>query len=177
MAKLRKVRRRKTYRHNVNRKRLRNKTLSKGKLTCKEIKEAWDHSKSLKGNMENMGLSYDPNKSITVGFVEEVQEEKPVPSKAFVAEELEKEAKAPRQKCFQLPKSQVRWITYLMDKYDTDYKAMVRDKKNYYQETWKQLRAKIETFKKVPEQYSKYLAEKSGESQQEEQQSDTEPDE
>lgn len=34
---------------------------------------------------------------------------------------------------------------------------MERDRKNYYQETWKQLRAKINTFKKIPEQYSEYL--------------------
>lgn len=35
---------------------------------------------------------------------------------------------------------------------------MARDKKNYYQETWKQLRAKIKTFMGVPEQYAEYLA-------------------
>lgn len=34
---------------------------------------------------------------------------------------------------------------------------MARDSKNYYQETWKQLRQKIRTFKKIPEQYEKFL--------------------
>jgi ubiquinone biosynthesis protein COQ9 len=35
--------------------------------------------------------------------------------------------------------------------------AMARDPKNYYQETWKQIRNKIKKFKNIPEQYSKYL--------------------
>lgn len=37
---------------------------------------------------------------------------------------------------------------------------MTRDKKNYYQETWKQLRAQIKQFKGIPEQYNEYLATK-----------------
>ena len=46
-----------------------------------------------------------------------------------------------------------------MKKYGKDYKAMARDSKNYYQETWKQLRQKVRTFKKIPEQFNKYLEE------------------
>lgn len=34
---------------------------------------------------------------------------------------------------------------------------MERDKKNYYQETWKQIRAKIKTFMGIPQQYAEYL--------------------
>lgn len=37
---------------------------------------------------------------------------------------------------------------------------MTRDKKNYYQLTWKQIRAKVNTFKNIPEQYAEYLLEK-----------------
>lgn len=59
-----------------------------------------------------------------------------------------------------LPKGQVEFITYLLDKYGHDYKSMERDKKNYYQETWKQLRQKIKTFMGIPKQYGEYLASK-----------------
>lgn len=34
---------------------------------------------------------------------------------------------------------------------------MVRDRKNYYQLTWRQIKAKIERFKSIPEQYAEYL--------------------
>lgn len=51
----------------------------------------------------------------------------------------------------------MEFITYLLDKYGHDYKAMAKDKKNYYQETWKQLRAKVKTFMGIPKQYGEYL--------------------
>lgn len=34
---------------------------------------------------------------------------------------------------------------------------MSRDKKNHYQLTWKQIRAKIKMFQGIPKQYSEYL--------------------
>lgn len=126
-----------------------------------------------------MGLSFDPNKTIKIPkhikkelkssqvsndhdeWEEESIDNEPVTRKVYVAKVLEQDSKANRVKLFRLPKGQVEWITYLMDKYGSDYKAMVRDKKNYNQETWKQLRAKINRFKSIPEQYSKYLVQKS----------------
>lgn len=56
-----------------------------------------------------------------------------------------------------MPKSHIELITYLLDKYGHDYKAMSRDRKNYYQETWKQLRAKVKKFMGMPKEYGKYL--------------------
>jgi len=34
---------------------------------------------------------------------------------------------------------------------------MAKDRKNIWQETWKQLRAKVQLFKKVPHQWAEYL--------------------
>lgn len=139
----------------------------------KDIKEAWHGGKTVRQNMREMGLSYDPNETIKLPSTKEKLKlsmksnenewkiDKPfLPRRVHVANKLESDAKAPRVKLFRLPKGQVEWITYLMDKYGTDYKAMVRDKKNYYQETWKQLRAKINRFKSIPEQHDVYLREK-----------------
>ncbi|XP_050295184.1 nucleolar protein 16 [Anthonomus grandis grandis] len=174
MTKLRKQRRRKVYKHNVNRKRLRNRQTSKGSIGCKEIKNAWDQKKSVQANLSEMGLSYDPNQTIkipkrkkqlqeAIGVIKndgQVELDKSgKQSKKYIAEALEADAKAPREKKFRLPKSQVEWLTYLIKKYGTDYKAMARDSKNYYQETWKQLRQKIRTFRKIPEQYEEFLRE------------------
>ncbi|XP_044740381.1 nucleolar protein 16 [Chrysoperla carnea] len=187
MTKIRKQKRKKVYRTNVNRKRLNRKQKNVGKIACKPIDKAWDEKKTIRKNLKQMGLMYDPNASIKRSNVkqkikkqiltsmkgdawhEEVVEQavltkpekqkkpKVKPPKIHVAEELEREARAPRERNFRLPKGQVEFITYLLDKYGHDYKAMARDRRNHYQETWKQIRAKVKTFMGIPEQYSEYL--------------------
>ncbi|CAB3227037.1 unnamed protein product [Arctia plantaginis] len=178
--KIKKQHRKKKYLHKLNRKRMHIKQRSTGDVNCKPLKDAWDFKKSTLRNMKEMGLASDPNKVIKIpNFKQEkvkiakkivnedesddddVEEEivQLVPKKEIV-EILEKEARAPRQRRFMLPKGQVEFITYLLDKYGHDYKAMAKDKKNYYQETWKQLRAKVKTFMGIPKQYSEYLASK-----------------
>lgn len=47
-----------------------------------------------------------------------------------------------------------------MDKYKLNYKAMVMDKQNYDQWTWKQFRAKCRRFMSIPEQFDLYLQSK-----------------
>lgn len=131
-----------------------------------------------------MGLAYDANKvlklpsnkktilqsvkKLSTNSSEDEEEEaevekvgnKKIPKKIHVALELEAEARAPRVRLFRLPQNQVNFLTYLMDKYADDYEAMARDKKNYYQLTWKQIRGKINVFKGIPEQYAEYLVKK-----------------
>lgn len=145
----------------------------------KNIKDAWEHTKSTRHNLDDMGLAYDPNEALKIpNFKKEILSEtrlkgmdnslgpkedngvEKVRSKDHVAKTLEAEAKAPRERCFRLPNQQVQFVTYMMDKYGDDYQAMARDKKNYYQMTWRQIRAKINSFKKVPEQYAEYLLKK-----------------
>lgn len=46
----------------------------------------------------------------------------------------------------------------MLDKHGLNYAAMVRDKKNYDQWTWKQFRAKIRKFMSIPEQFELYLS-------------------
>ncbi|CAH2015051.1 unnamed protein product [Acanthoscelides obtectus] len=143
MTKLRKQRRRKVFRHAVNRKRLRNKIFGVGSIKCKEIKEAWDNKRSVETNMKDMGLSCDPNKTIQVPKTlkaslmsnqnEWKEEEIPQPessrSKSRVAQMLEEDAKAPRVRKIRLPNSQIEWLSYLILKYGNDYKAMAKDSK------------------------------------------------
>ncbi|KAG7190811.1 hypothetical protein KM043_006881 [Ampulex compressa] len=177
MTKVRKVKRKKRFRVNVNRKRLRNKLRRLPTIECSQIKKAWDVSQSTRTNLDQMGLAYDANEVLQIPNVkrelvedakskfredesmsESEGEDIPVePTKVYVSKELEAEAKAPREKTFRLPNGQVQFLTYLMDKYEEDYKAMVRDKKNYNQLTWRQIRAKINLFKGIPDQYNEYL--------------------
>lgn len=172
--KIKKQHRKKKYLHNLNRKRMRNHARSTGVVGCKALKNAWNDKKSAMKNLRDMGLADDPNKVIEIPSFKKQQMKKAkqlhrdveseenitktrTPPKLNVMKELENEAKAPRKRGLMLPKGQVEFLTYLLDKYGHDYKAMVKDKKNYYQETWKQLRAKIKTFMGIPKQYAEYL--------------------
>ncbi|CAL4214685.1 unnamed protein product, partial [Meganyctiphanes norvegica] len=81
----------------------------------------------------------------------------PKKKKNNVANKLEEQAESKKGRNFRLPKDKIRWITYMMDKYGDDYKAMARDPKNYFQDTWKQIRGKVRQFQSIPEQYAPYL--------------------
>ncbi|XP_028161511.1 nucleolar protein 16 [Ostrinia nubilalis] len=173
--KIKKQHRRKKYLHHLNRKRMSKNQSSTGTVLCKVMKDEWDHKKSTLRNLTEMGLANDPNQVIKIPSfkkeqlkrakkmvnddesAESEEETIEVVPKIEVVNKLELEAKAPRERKFKLPKGQVEFITYLLDKYGHDYKAMARDKKNYYQETWKQLRAKVKTFMGIPKQYGEYL--------------------
>ena len=180
MTKVRKVKRRKKYHVNINRKRLRNKLRKLPAIGCPQIKESWEVTTSTRTNLKQMGLVYDPNEVLKIPRVKnqliadaklkaidsenmsesEEETENVIPEKGYVVEELLKEAKAPRKRMFRLPNSQVEFLIYLMDKHGEDYKAMARDKTNYNQLTWRQIRAKIKLFKGIPEQYNEYLKNK-----------------
>lgn len=171
MTKIRKVKRRKKFRVNVNRKRLRNKQRRLPPIQCPQLKAEWDTSLSVRTNLAQMGLAYNANETFKVSSSieqsvpgkilrthsseeEEVINKQIKPTKLHVLETLRQEAQAPRVRLFRLPKSQVTFLTYLLKKYGDDYKAMAKDKKNYDQMTWKQIRAKINRFKRIPEQYN-----------------------
>ena len=62
---------------------------------------------------------------------------------------------------FRFTGEQVKWITYCLDKYGDDFKAMARDPKNIWQETPKQIRQKVLKFVNIPEQFAVY-AKKTG---------------
>ncbi|XP_031635674.1 nucleolar protein 16 [Contarinia nasturtii] len=175
MPKLRKLRKAKKFRYNVNRKRLNKQKLSTGQIKCKEIKNVWEDRKTITANLKDIGLGWDPNKIIKIpnahaervqvikkmhGFVEEENTVEPKPvnrSKGFVMEQMEADANALRESNFRLPKGVVAHITYMMDKHKLNYKAMVLDQKNYDQWTWKQFRAKCRKLMSIPEQFENYL--------------------
>lgn len=168
MPKLRKVKRRQKYRY-PNRASLRKKNKGRAAVTSTRIRSAWDDKKSVVANMRDMGLAYDANtimkmpKSIHEGYFSTTEEEKKPTShegevrEKMIVDELEEEAKANvntvkvRVGPKQLPPRVVSRAIYLIKKYRDDYKAMAKDHKNYYQESWKQIRRKIQEFKKLYE--------------------------
>lgn len=173
MGKPTKQHRKRKFNYDKNRKKQWLKSKKMPTIECKQIKNAWDSTRSVKENMQQMGLATDPNKTLKIpktkdSFVtsipgsskktEEKQEVTPV--KQHVALELEAEANIPQKRRLRLSEPETRYCIYMMEKYGEDYKAMARDLKNYYQDTPKQIKNKIKAFKSVPEQYGEYLKQK-----------------
>ncbi|XP_011693283.1 PREDICTED: nucleolar protein 16 [Wasmannia auropunctata] len=181
IKRVRKLKKKKKYNQNVNRKRLRNKLRKQPNIPCDQIKKEWENTRSCRVNLKEMGLAYDANETVRIPNVkhemlEEAKrkvagDEDPsdredegtdvTAAKSHVAEKLEAEAKAPRERLLRLPKGQAEFFVYLIKKYGEDYEAMSRDKKNHYQLTWKQIRAKIKMFMGIPEQYNKLVQDSS----------------
>lgn len=77
--------------------------------------------------------------------------------KQHVVDDLERDANALRESGFRLPKGVATSAAYMLEKYGLNYAAMVRDPKNYDQETWRQFRSKVRKFMSIPDQFGAYL--------------------
>lgn len=144
------------------------------KIKCEQIKNAWDENKSLRHNLRNMGIATDPNIAIPVpktkdlipGYEREDGDEPMAKmvvlpkTKLHVVKELEDIANQPQEKRMKLPEQDVKYCIYMMEKHGENYKAMARDQRNYYQDTPKQIKRKIMTFKGIPGQYQAYVRSK-----------------
>ncbi|GCC26316.1 hypothetical protein chiPu_0004732, partial [Chiloscyllium punctatum] len=81
--------------------------------------------------------------------------EKPVVTKPYVINELEAEANIPEVKNNTLSKGIIDYARYMIENYKDNYEAMARDEINYYQDTPKQIKRKIECYKSwYPAEYS-----------------------
>lgn len=179
MGKPKKQHRKKRYNYDIDRKKVWKKQKKLPEIECKQIKHAWDTRKSLKQNMKDMGLSIDPNETLKIPQTKDTMTKiKSLPEeftptklpektkKSKVVEELEAEANVEQASTMRLSEPEVRYCIYMMEKHGDDFKAMARDSRNYYQDTPKQIKRKINKFKSIPDQYNAYLRSKeAGETQ------------
>lgn len=149
--------RRQKFGYNVNRKRLNRNARRKAapRIECSHIRHAWDHTKSVRQNLAEMGLAMDPNKAVPlrkkkVKAMEVDTEERPrdLVRKPYVVNDLEAEASLPEKKGNTLSRDLIDYVRYMVENHGEDYKAMARDEKNYYQDTPKQIRNKINVYKR-----------------------------
>lgn len=178
MVRTLKNRRKQRYQFDKNRKNLKKKLKSTGKVNDATIRKQLDVKKSLSINLKEMGLVSDIRKKFKTenyrekqtkqikklvnGFVEEDnnEEELYLPKK-HIRNKMEEEANAPKESKFRLPKVQVKELGYFIDKYGLNYKMWTKDhKKNYDQLTWRQYRAKCRKFMNIPEQFGEWMDEK-----------------
>eukprot|EP00088_Acartia_fossae_P007193 TRINITY_DN13349_c0_g1_i1.p1 TRINITY_DN13349_c0_g1~~TRINITY_DN13349_c0_g1_i1.p1 ORF type:complete len:181 (+),score=23.26 TRINITY_DN13349_c0_g1_i1:107-649(+) len=169
--KIKKQHRRKQFMYRTNRKRLREKMEKNTKHNVKVadpiLKENWDHRKSVKENMKQLGVAFDANKSVSrisnprnKFKVTDIEADKEVVSDVSVVAQLEAVAAVEKPPAFRFSLDQVKWISDMMDKHKLNFKAMARDPMNHYQETPKAIEKKIRKFMSIPEQYAVYCRER-----------------
>ncbi|CAH2277300.1 nucleolar 16 [Pelobates cultripes] len=147
-----KVKRKNTFQYNVNRKNLKRKLKKKSapRIDCEQIRHAWDDSRSVGTNLAEMGLAGDPNKVIPIKKTQvkdtDVGQSKPI-HKPYVIAGLEAAASVPSKKTMGISSDMVYYVRHMVENYGEDYKAMARDEKNYYQDTPKQIKRKVNLYK------------------------------
>ncbi|CAG2164234.1 unnamed protein product [Oppiella nova] len=149
--------------HKTKLKKQRNKMLKKNvKIECKSIRESWDQKKNMNANMTSMGLSLDPNKTLSKVMsksdVKSDQRKKDkTDTKSKVISELEDMANKPQPKNFRFGPKNIKFCIYMIEKYGDNYEAMARDPTNYYQESVGQIRSKINKFRSIPSNWNSYM--------------------
>uniref|UniRef100_A0A8B9PR72 Nucleolar protein 16 n=1 Tax=Apteryx owenii TaxID=8824 RepID=A0A8B9PR72_APTOW len=79
--------------------------------------------------------------------------------KPYVVNEMEYEASLPEKKSNTLSRDLIDYVRYMIQNHGENYKDMARDEKNYYQDTPKQIKRKINVYKNFyPEEYKAFVA-------------------
>lgn len=167
MPKTKQSKRRKKFDYNKNRKKLKKKILKKNnpRIENEQIRNAWDRNKSMARNLQDMGLSFDPNKSLPIKkpkFTGKSSESKPsgaIVTKPYVLNKLEEEASLSEKDSKTLSSDLIEYVQYMIRQHKDNYKAMARDEKNYYQDTPKQIKRKINEYKRChTDHYSRFMS-------------------
>ncbi|XP_063342370.1 nucleolar protein 16 [Pelmatolapia mariae] len=155
--------RRKKFDYNRNRKNVKtkNKKKSNPRIEQSQIRNAWDDNKSVARNLQEMGLAFDPNRSLPIKQQKLPREDtKPaVITKPYIVQQLEAEASLPGKDTKTLSTDLIEYVQYMIREHNQDYKAMARDEKNYYQDTPKQIKRKISEYKRChPQHYEAFAS-------------------
>lgn len=155
---------RNTFNYNKDRKKLKKKFKKKQRPTiaCAQIRKAWDDRKSAKQNMQDMGLSYGTKGVLPINkksLREPVDEAQAVVLKPYVIKEMETAASLRGKNTKTCSNDLTEFVQHMIREYNEDYKAMARDEKNYYQHTPKQIKRKVELYKRChPQDYAAFVA-------------------
>ncbi|KFU92934.1 Nucleolar protein 16, partial [Chaetura pelagica] len=131
------------------------------------IRHAWDPTKSVAQNLAEMGLAEDPNKAVPIpkkmlGMEVESSGQgqgKRLVRKPYVVTEMEYEASLPEKKSNTLSRDLIDYVRYMIQNHGENYKEMALDEKNYYQDTPKQIKRKINVYKNFyPEEYKDLIS-------------------
>ncbi|XP_028276506.1 nucleolar protein 16 [Parambassis ranga] len=166
MPKAKKSSKRNTFDYNKDRKKQKKKFLKKynPRIEDRQVRHAWDNNKSMARNLQEMGLSFDPNRSLPIKNPKLLREDKGtkassvIVTKPYVLNQLEDQASLPEKDTKTLSSDLIEYVQYMIREHKDDYKAMARDEKNYYQDTPKQIKRKINEYRRChPQHYEAFV--------------------
>ncbi|XP_022616587.1 nucleolar protein 16 [Seriola dumerili] len=161
MPKTKQSSKRKKFDYNKDRKKMKKKFIKKYKprIEDSQIRNAWDDNKSMARNLQEMGLAFDPNRTLPIKKQRLLGEDKVtkapvnIVTKPYVLSQLEETASRPEKDTKTLSSDLIEYVQYMIREHSDDYKAMARDEKNYYQDTPKQIKRKINEYKRCHQQH------------------------
>ncbi|XP_060792475.1 nucleolar protein 16 [Neoarius graeffei] len=155
-----KASKRNTFNYNVDRKKLKKKMMKKyrPRIECEQIRKAWDVGKTPKQNMQDMGLAFRTKGVLPISS-KAGDEPAELVIKPYVVKEMEEEASLPRKDTTTCSNDLIEFVQHMIREHGEDYKAMAWDEKNYYQDTPKQIRRKVDLYKRChPEEYDAFIS-------------------
>ncbi|XP_059208377.1 nucleolar protein 16 [Centropristis striata] len=166
MPKAKKSGKRKNFDYNQDRKKMKKQFIKKynPRIENRQIRNAWDDKKSTATNLREMGLAFDPNRTLPIKKKSLLRAEKEtkapvgIVTKPYVINQLEEEANRPEKDTKTLSSDLIEYAQYMIREHKDNFKAMARDEKNYYQDTPKQIKRKINEYKRChPQHYEAFI--------------------
>ncbi|XP_043997551.1 nucleolar protein 16 [Gambusia affinis] len=167
MPKTKQSKRRKQFDYNTDRKKLKKKFLKKAnpRINHAQIRNAWDNNKSMARNLQEMGLSFDPNRTLPIKkqtlLGGDTDDRRPahIVTKPYILTKLQEEASLQEKDSKTLSSDLIEYVQHMIREHKDNYKAMARDEKNYYQDTPKQIKRKINEYKRChPQHYEAFVS-------------------
>ncbi|KAM8899477.1 nucleolar protein 16 [Spinachia spinachia] len=166
MPKAKKSSKRKKFDYTQDRKKMKKRSYKKynPRIENSQIRNAWDNKKSTAKNLQEMGLAFDPNRTMPIKKNSLLGPDKPskaragIVTKPYVLNQLQEEADCPERDCKTLSSDLIEYAQYMIREHNDDFKAMARDEKNYYQDTPKQIKRKIHEYMRChPDHYDAFM--------------------
>lgn len=162
MPKAKKSSKKMRFDYNKDRKKLKKKFLKKSnpRIEHPQIRDAWDSKKSMARNLQEMGLAFDPNRSLSQQKTgADRAAGAPVITKPYIIDQLQQEASLPEKDTKTLSTDLIEFVQHMIRQHGDNIKAMARDEKNYYQDTPKQIRRKINEYQRChPQHYQNFMS-------------------
>ncbi|KAK5858908.1 hypothetical protein PBY51_003017 [Eleginops maclovinus] len=163
MPKAKKSGKRKKFNYNLDRKKMKKQHMKKCKprIENSQIRNAWDDHKSTSRNLQDMGLAFDPNRSLPIQKKSLIREnrEKNAPgeivTKPYVVDQLEEEASRLQKDSKTLSSDLIEYVQYMIREHKDNFKEMAKDEKNYYQDTPKQIKRKLNEYQRCHSEHYK----------------------